>query len=69
MKISPAWEGALRSLGILVLMSVLSWASVQANLSPLIGTTASAFVVMLAAAIENSIKSATGAALFGAVRS
>lgn len=66
--LSPAWSGAIRSLGIVVLMSVLSWASVQANIVPLLGTVGAGIVVMLAAALENSIKSSTGNALFGAVK-
>lgn len=68
MNISPAWTGALRSLGILVLMSVLSWLSVQANVAPLFGTTASGIIVLIVAAIENSIKENGGGSLFGAIK-
>jgi hypothetical protein len=69
MNISPAWEGALRGLGAVILVSVLAWLSNAANLNGLMAPSAVTIITMIAAAVESSMKASGSGALFGAVKS
>lgn len=66
---TPSQIGALKALGVIILMSFLSWASQSANITPLIGTTAAGIVTMLVASFESYLKQQSGnnTALFGSV--
>ena len=68
MNISPAWEGALRGLGAVVLVAVLSWLSNAANLNGLVGPGLVTIITMIAAAIESSMKASGSGALFGMIK-
>lgn len=70
MKISPAVLGALRTLGILVLVTVLSWLSNAANLQGVFSPVVVSVITILAGALEQSlsVKSGNTTALFGAVK-
>lgn len=69
MTLTPGQYGALKSLGISLLLSLLTWASVSANVTPLLGVGGAALVAMIAGGIEEILrnKNTTGKAMFGAV--
>lgn len=66
-KVSPALLGALRTLGVLVLVTVLNFLSNSANLQGVVTPTVASIVVILAGALEQSIAGTTGKSMFGAV--
>lgn len=66
MTLTPAQIGALRALGVIILMAVLSWVANAENLNGLVGATAAGLLSMVALSLEHYF-SAPGTALFGAV--
>ena len=68
MNISPAWEGALRGFGLVVLVAVLGWLSNAANLNGVASTSVVTIITVIAAAIENSIKAGGNGAMFGMIK-
>lgn len=67
MILSPAQLGALRALGVVVLMAVLTWLGDTANLNGIVSTSVAAVISMIALGIEHTLASGTGTAMFGAV--
>ena len=65
---SPAVLGALRALGVVVLMAVLTWLGDATNLQGIFNPAVNAIISMVALAIEHSLASGTNSALFGAVK-
>lgn len=70
MTLTPGQYGALKSLGISLLFSLLTWASVSANVTPLLGAGGAALIAMIAGGAEEILrnKNTAGKALFGAVK-
>lgn len=68
MQLSPAKLGALRALGVVVLMAVLTFFGNTANLNGVFSTSVAAIISMIALALEHSLEASTGNAMFGAVR-
>jgi len=66
---SPSTLGFIRAIGTVVLMSVLTYLGDSAHLNGIVSATAATIISALALALEHSIESSTGNALFGAVRS
>lgn len=67
MKISPAFLGFLRAIGVVVITSVLSYIGVAEHLAFLPSWVA-ALIAAGALALEHKIEDNSGKALFGAVR-
>ena len=64
---NPLLLGALRGLGVAVLIAILSWLGNAANL-PFLNPETATLVAAVALAIEHQIEAKTGKALFGAAR-
>jgi hypothetical protein len=64
---NPPLLGALRGLGVAVLIAILSWLGNAANL-PFLNPETATLVAAVALAIEHQIEAKTGKALFGAAR-
>lgn len=67
MKLTPAQNGALKQLAMVVILAVVAWLANVAHLSPAIGVPAAVFVSMLASSLESYIKDYTDKGMFGAV--
>lgn len=67
MHVSPAVLGVLRSVGFIVVMAVVHFATVAANLSPVVGDSLAGLIATIALAFEHSQEAKTGKAVFGAV--
>jgi hypothetical protein len=65
---SPAVLGALRALGVVVLIAVLNWFGDATNLAGIFSPAVDSIIAMIALAIEHSMASQTGSALFGAIK-
>lgn len=69
MKINtPALLGALRAIGILVLVTILSYLGDATHVAFLGSPWLEGAIATIALAIEHSIEGSTGKALFGAVK-
>lgn len=68
MTLTPAQNGFLKQLVMVVIMAIVAFAANAANLSPVLGGTAALIISALASSIESHIKANTGNGLFGAVR-
>jgi len=66
---SPALLGLLRALGVILLASIVHFFTNAANLDGVVGQSIAPIVAMIALAIEHSMESRSGNALFGLVRS
>lgn len=66
--ITPAFNGFLKGLGVVLLMSALTYLADAANTAPLLGIGGAALLSGLASAIESHIRSHTGKGLFGATK-
>lgn len=66
--LSPAEETALRSLGGIVIIAVLGWLSIQANIAPIIGISGASLVAIIANALDSAL-SPNGTVLAGSVGS
>ena len=65
---SPALLGAVRALGVVLLMAALTWLGDATNLSGIFNPTVNAVISMLALAIEHSLAAGSGTAMFGTIR-
>lgn len=72
MNLSPSQLGALRSLAILVgfavVQTIVSFFTNPANATSVFGVGISGLVVLVAGALEQTIASHSGKAMFGAVK-
>lgn len=70
MTLTPAQYGLLKTLGLLVVFSVLDFLSNAANLNGVVSPLIAGIVTMLAGALESHLKANSGntAGLFGSVR-
>lgn len=66
MTLTPAQVGALRALGVSIILMVVTWLASTANVSLFISGPAATIISMLALSFEHYL-SAPGTALFGAV--
>lgn len=66
MTLTPAQIGALRALGVAIIMTVLTFLGVAANINPLVGPTIGSIISMIALSIEHYMESTGSGALFGA---
>lgn len=66
MTLSPAQIGALRALGVTIIIAILTFLGDATNLNAFVGPTAGSIVAMLALSFEHYIESNGGGALFGA---
>lgn len=66
--ISPALNGLLKGLLLVVILAVTSFFGDAAHLTPLVGNLIATLVAAVASAIESNIKDKTGNGLFGVVR-
>lgn len=65
--LTPAQNGLLKGLLIVVLAALASYFSDAANLTPLVGNSIATLVAMVASAVESHIRDKSGQGLFGAV--
>lgn len=68
MKTTPAFNGFLKGLAIVIVTAAVSYLAEAANVAPLIGNSAALAVAAIASAIESHIRSNTGHGLFGATK-
>lgn len=68
MTITPAINGFLKGLALVVIGAVVAFVSNAANLEGVVPSVLIPLVIALASALESSIKAKTGNGLFGAVR-
>ena len=64
---SPAILGGLRALGVVIIMAVLGWFGNATNLAGIFNPAVNSVIAMIALAIEHSMASSTGTAVFGMV--
>ena len=64
---SPALLGALRALGVVIIISVLGWIGNATNLQGIFSPQVCTVVAMIALAIEHAFASSGTSALFGMV--
>lgn len=67
MTLTPAQLGALRALGVSIILMLVTWLASTANVSIFISGPAATVVSMLALALEHYLSDGTNTALFGAV--
>jgi hypothetical protein len=65
---NPSTLGFIRALGVAVVMAIVSYLADVPHLNGVVSTSAAVIISAIALAIEHSIASSTGKALFGAVR-
>ena len=63
---SPAWETALRSLGVAIITAVLLWASNNANLVGIVSVPVSLIIASLAGMLDKAL-SPNGTVLAGTI--
>lgn len=68
MKTTPAFNGFLKGLAIVILTAATAYFADANNVAPLIGNGAALMVAAVASAIESHIRSRTGNGLFGATK-
>lgn len=66
--ISPALNGFLKGLLIVVVSAVAAYVGDVANLTPLVGASSATIIAAIVSALESKIKSETGNGLLGAVK-
>lgn len=66
---SPKIIGALRAVGVLLLVTLLGWIGDATNLTFLENPWLEGLIAAVALAIEHQIENKTGRAIFGAVKS
>lgn len=64
---SPALLGALRALGVVVLLAILNWLGNATNLQGIFSMPVDSIIAMIALGIEHSLSAGSGTALFGSV--
>ena len=67
MTISPALNGFLKGLLMVIVLGVADYLANAANLSPVLGSVVATLVAALASSIESHIKEQTGRGLLGVV--
>lgn len=65
---SPALLGALRGLGMVVVIAILSYVGDATNIAFIDNPVVESIIVTVALAIEHAIEAKKGKALFGAVK-
>lgn len=65
---SPALLGAIRALGVVVLMAALTWLGDATNLQGIFNPAVNAVISMIALAIEHALASGSSSAMFGMVK-
>ena len=68
MTLSPAQLGALRALGVALILMVVTWLANVANVSIFVSGPVATIISMLALAAENYLSEGSNTALFGAVK-
>ncbi|GAO38362.1 hypothetical protein SCH01S_14_00260 [Sphingomonas changbaiensis NBRC 104936] len=68
MTLTPAQNGFVKQLVLLVVLSVGSYLANAANLTPVMSFSVASVVSALASSLESYIKAQTGQGLFGAVQ-
>lgn len=70
MKLSPAWIGFIKALGVVIVYAVVAFATDATHLNSVLGPAAAAIVAGLAASLESYLKSQSQntTALFGAIK-
>ncbi len=66
---NPALLGFIRALGVVVLAAILNYLGDVSHLTIILNPYTASIISALALALENSMESRTGNALFGAVES
>lgn len=67
MTLTPAQNGFIKGLVIVLLTAATAFLADAANLTPIVGNTAALLVAALASSVESFIKDQTGKGLMGAV--
>lgn len=67
MTLTPAQLGALRALGVAIILMVVTWLADIANVNIFISGPVATIISMLALAAENYLSAGSTTALFGAV--
>lgn len=68
MKLSPAQVSFIKSIGIVLIFSTLTYVGNADNLSGVVSMPIAALIAALASWLETQLKTGTSTALFGAVR-
>lgn len=67
MTLTPAQNGALKQLLMIVVLGVVAFLANAANLTPFMSAGIATIVSMLASSLESHIRATSGQGLFGAV--
>lgn len=67
MTLTPAQLGALRALGVSIILMVVTWLASSANVSIFVSGPAATIISMLALSFEQYLSDGKNTALFGAV--
>lgn len=68
MTMTPAFNGFIKGIGLVILTSVLAFVANVGNTEPLLGIGAATLVAGIASALESHIRANTGKGLFGATK-
>lgn len=67
MKLTPAQLGALRGLGVIIVMAVLTWLGDASHLNGLVSAGTATLIAVFASSVEQHLSDGSATALFGTV--